>query len=124
MRSRQINCLNVAAAAAVALYYLCRSSVPGMTVRRNPEDRRPELLLAGAGNHVGLGSAIRSAAVFGWTRAFIEDRERIWFGLIPCSSATIRDVPEVTVITTQRTGLPLYKVDSHLGFHTSPPRGV
>ena len=68
MRSRRINCLNVAAAAAVALYYLRQPHALQRTARREPERRRPELLLAGAGDHVELGSALRSAAALGWSR--------------------------------------------------------
>lgn len=132
MQSHRINCLNVAAASAVALYYLCRAQVGPATARRNPESRRPDLVLMGAGNHVELGSAIRSAAAFGWTRAFIEDRDRVWFGvdrarrsegraaarrarndirLIPCSTDTSYGLPGVTVITTRRIGVPIHKAD-------------
>ncbi|PWU11207.1 MAG: hypothetical protein C5B50_23850 [Verrucomicrobia bacterium] len=65
MLSRRINCLNVAAASAVALYYLCCTRVGPMAVRGNPNNRRPEVLLLGAGDHAELGSAIRSTAAFG-----------------------------------------------------------
>jgi len=132
MRSRRINCLNVAAAAAVALYYLCGAPVRPATARRDPERRRPHVVLMGAGDHVELGSAIRSAAAFGWTRAFIEDRDRVWFGvaramrsegraaarrgrndirLIPCSIDTSYGFPDVTVITSERNGVPIHKAD-------------
>ena len=80
MFSRRVNCLNVAAASAVALYYLCGTRVGPMAIRGEPNNRRPEVLLLGAGDHVELGSAIRSAAAFGWGRVFIEDREQVWFG--------------------------------------------
>ena len=80
MLSRRINCLNVAAASAVALHYLCRARVGPMAERRHPASRRPELLLVGPGEHIELGSAIRSATAFGWGRAFIEDRDQVWFG--------------------------------------------
>jgi hypothetical protein len=59
MLSRRINCLNVAAASAVALYYLCGTRVGPMAVRGEPGNRRPEVLLLGPGDHVELGSAIR-----------------------------------------------------------------
>jgi len=71
MLSRRINCLNVAAASAVALYYLCARPVGGMAVRKDPRTRRPELLLLGPRDHFELGSTIRSAAGLGWERAFI-----------------------------------------------------
>src|SRR5437867_4301067 len=40
MTSRRINCLNVAAASAVALYYLCGTKVGPMAVRGDPANRR------------------------------------------------------------------------------------
>lgn len=80
MMSRRIGCLNVAAAAAVGLYYLCGTPVAPMRIRQNPASRRPEVLFLGAGDHVELGSAIRSAAAFGWNRLFLEDRYQAWFG--------------------------------------------
>jgi hypothetical protein len=63
MLSRRVNCLNVAAASAVALYYLCGTRVGPMAVRGEPNSRRPEVLLLGPGDHVELGSAIRSTAL-------------------------------------------------------------
>src|SRR5439155_13920378 len=78
--SRRINSLNVAAASAVALYYLRGTPVRPMAVRKDPRSRRPELLLLGADDHFELGSTIRSAAALGWERVFIEDRHRVWFG--------------------------------------------
>jgi tRNA G18 (ribose-2'-O)-methylase SpoU len=75
-----LNTLNVAAAAGVALYYLSTGAGGKLQVRSKPHIRRPEVLLMGAGDHVELGSAIRSAGAFGWNRLFIEDREQMWFG--------------------------------------------
>src|SRR5260370_40134140 len=80
MLSRRCNCLIVAAASAVALYCLYAPPVGAMAVRKDPRNRRPELLLLGAGDHFELGSTIRSAAGLGWERAFIEDRHQVWFG--------------------------------------------
>jgi len=132
MQSRQINCLNVAAASAVALYYLCGTRVGPMATTRNPSSRRPELLLLGAGDHFELGSVIRSAAAFGWERAFVEDREKVWFGcdravrsegraaarrgrneirLIPCPPTTTYRYPRVTVITRRPVGKPLNRIN-------------
>ena len=132
MVSRQINCLNVAAASAVALHYLCSARVGTMAKVRDPERRRPELLLLGAGDHIELGSAIRSAAAFGWRRAFIEDREQLWFGsdritrsegraaarrgrnpirLVPCSAEADHSFPEVTIVTTSPGGVPLHRAN-------------
>jgi len=130
MQSRRINCLNVAAASAVALYYLCGTRVGPMAVRRDPSSRRPELLLLGAGDQIELGSSIRSATAFGWERAFIEDRDQVWFGcdrvvrsegraaarrgrneivLIPCRAGATYAYPRVTVITCRPVGEPLHR---------------
>lgn len=80
MVSRRLNCLNVAAASGVGMYYLGRGGGGSLQARANPERRRPELLFVGGRDHVELGSAIRSAGAFGWSRLFIEDRGRAWFG--------------------------------------------
>ena len=130
MQSRRMNCLNVAAAAAVALYYLCGQVVGPMASRRDPRSRRPELLLLGAGDQFELGSTIRSAAAFGWERAFIEDRHGVWFGcdravrsegraaarrgrndivLVPCLERAVYAYPRVTVITCRGPGVPLHR---------------
>jgi len=132
MLSRRINCLNVAAASAVALYYLCAQAVGPMAVRKDPRSRRPELLLLGAGDQIELGSTIRSAAAFGWERAFIEDRHQVWFGcdrairsegraaarrgrndilLVPCPEHAAHGYPRVTVITCRGLGAPLHRAN-------------
>jgi hypothetical protein len=132
MFSRRINCLNVAAASAVALYYLCGTRVGSMAVRGEPNSRRPEVLLLGAGDHVELGSSIRSAAGFGWGRVFIEDRQQVWFGCergirsegraaarrgkneilcIPCPAGAEHGFSRVTVITTKAIGAPLHRIN-------------
>jgi hypothetical protein len=130
MLSRRINCLNVAAASAVALYYLCLPPVGPTATRKNPRSRRPELLLLDAGDHFELGSSIRSAAALGWERAFIEDPHRVWFNcdrviraegraaarrarneilLVPCPPASTYKYPQVIVITRQKIGMPLHR---------------
>jgi tRNA G18 (ribose-2'-O)-methylase SpoU len=132
MLSRRINCLNVAAASAVALYYLCGTRVGPMAVRGEPNSRRPEVLLLGAGDHVELGSAVRSCAALGWGRVFIEDRQRVWFGCerairsegraaarrgkneilcIPCPEGARHGFDRVTIITTQANGAPLHRIN-------------
>ena len=80
MVSRSVNCLNVAAAAGVALYYLTRRSGAKRITRNDPNRHRPEVLVLGGGDHFELGSTIRSAAAFGWRRLFLEDRASVWFG--------------------------------------------
>ena len=132
MVSRRINCLNVAAASAVALYYLCGTRVGRMAVRGEPNSRRPEVLLLGPGDHVELGSAIRSCAAFGWGRVFIEDRQQVWFGCergvrsegraaarrgkneilcIPCSESSAHGFARVTIITAGPKGIPVHRVN-------------
>ncbi|MBK6734106.1 MAG: hypothetical protein IPG61_08445 [bacterium] len=80
MDSKAINCLNVAAASGVGLYYLTRGGVGRMRAGGSPDGRRPELLLVGGDDHVELGSAIRSACAFGWRRCLIDDPGGVWFG--------------------------------------------
>jgi tRNA G18 (ribose-2'-O)-methylase SpoU len=132
MLSRKINTLNVAAASAVALHYLAHVSVGPMRQRSKPNKKRPEILLMGGEDHIELGSAIRSATAFGWQRAFVEDRERIWFGcnrvirsegraaarrgrnsirLVPCSIEVSHGFPEVIIITTNSLGKPLHRMN-------------
>jgi hypothetical protein len=132
MFSRRINCLNVAASSAVALYYLRGTRVGSMAIRGEPNNRRPEVLLLGAGDHVELGSAIRSTAAFGWGRVFIEDREQVWFGCeravrsegraaarrgkneilcVPCTTGATHGFARVTVITTREVEAPVHRVN-------------
>jgi len=132
MQSRRINCLNVAAAAAVGLYYLCGSRTGPMAVRKDPGSRRPDLLLYQPADHFELGSTIRSAAGLGWDRAFIEDPQHAWFGcdravrsegraaarrgkneilLIPCPPQASYAYPRVTVITCKPIGAPLHRAN-------------
>jgi SpoU rRNA Methylase family len=133
MLSRRINCLNVAAASAVALYYLSTPPVGPMATRKDPRSRRPELLLLEAGDHFELGSTIRSATAFGWERAFIEDPHRVWFGcdratraegraaarrskneilLIPCPpAASTYSYPQAIVVTRHAIGTPLHRTN-------------
>lgn len=74
--SVQVNTLNVAAAAAVALYCLSRAREGRIG---GSSGRRPDVLLIGGPDAIELGSAVRSAACFGWTRLLIDDRHAIWF---------------------------------------------
>ncbi|MGA2588612.1 MAG: TrmH family RNA methyltransferase [Bryobacteraceae bacterium] len=132
MHSRRINCLNVSAASAVALYYLCGSRTGPMAIRNDPGSRRPDILLCEPSDHFELGSTIRSAAGLGWKRAFIEDRHQVWFGcgravrsegraaarrgkneilLIPCPPQATYAYPRVTVITRQKIGVPLDRIN-------------
>ncbi len=130
MVSQRINCLNVAAAAAVGLYYVTRGGGGKLKTQANPRKRRPDLLLMGAGDHIELGSSIRSACAFGWERALVEDRFGVWFGcdritrsegrgaarrgrnsihLIPQKKDTQHMYDEVCVATVEQTGIPLHQ---------------
>lgn len=78
MVSRRVNSLNVAAAAAVALYYLSKGSAPVYS-RSDPEKHRPDLMILAGDDHIELGSSLRSAAAFGWRQVLLEDPKKIWF---------------------------------------------
>jgi hypothetical protein len=80
LASRRLDTINVAAAAAVALYYMTRGGGGKLRTRAEPNRHRPEVLFLGPGDAIELGSALRSAAAFGWGRVFVEDRSRVWFG--------------------------------------------
>jgi tRNA G18 (ribose-2'-O)-methylase SpoU len=76
-QSRTVTTLNVAAAAAVAAWYVQRGSGPQARTAR-PELRRPALLVAGH-DHVEVGSSLRSAAAFGFRDVLLDDRGAGWF---------------------------------------------
>ncbi len=80
MVSKVVNTLNVAAAAGVTLYYLRRGGGAGLHHGTRPERRRPQLLFVAGRSHVELGSAIRSAAAFGWRHLLLRDPAGVWFG--------------------------------------------
>jgi tRNA G18 (ribose-2'-O)-methylase SpoU len=80
MPGRGVNTLNVASAAAVALYYLLDAAGRRAVRSARPDAHRPAVLLLGPGDHVEAGSALRSAAAFGWTTVGIDDRDKVWFG--------------------------------------------
>lgn len=132
MISKRMNCINVAAASAVALYYLSYGFKGKMQIRKELPKKRPEILLVSGSDHAELGSAIRSAAAFGWSRAFIEDRYSVWFGcnrvkrsegraaarrgrnpirLIPCKPDHQYFFREAVIVTTADLGISLPKVD-------------
>jgi tRNA G18 (ribose-2'-O)-methylase SpoU len=78
MQSVQLNCLNVAAAASVALYRLARQGRQ-IATRGGRSGGRPVVVLAGVDDAVELGSAVRSAACFGWNEVCVADRHDVWF---------------------------------------------
>jgi len=132
MHSRRIDCLNVAAASAVALYYLRGARAGPMATRSEPGSCRPDLLLSEPADHFELGSTIRSAAGLGWQRAFVEDTHNVWFGcdravrsegraaarrgkneilLVRCPAQASYAYPKVTVITHRQVGAPVDRVN-------------
>lgn len=76
-QSRTVTTLNVAAAAAVAGWYVLRGSGRQAQVAR-PQIRRPFFLLVGR-DHVEVGSSLRSAAAFGFRDVLLDDRGAGWF---------------------------------------------
>lgn len=76
-QSRTVTTLNVAAAAAVAGWYVLKGSGPQARAAR-PEHRRPALLIVGD-DHVEVGSSLRSAAAFGLRDVMLHDRGAGWF---------------------------------------------
>ena len=85
-QSRTVRTLNVAAAAAVAGWFVLRGSGPQARAKR-PDARRPALLIVGS-DHVEVGSTLRSAAAFGFRDVLLDDRGAGWF---EGSSATRRE---------------------------------
>jgi tRNA G18 (ribose-2'-O)-methylase SpoU len=81
MPGRGLNTLNVASAAAIALFYLLAPERRPMRKAPRPEQRRPGLLLVAPADHVEAGSVLRSAAAFGWRAVGLDDSERVWFGV-------------------------------------------
>jgi tRNA C32,U32 (ribose-2'-O)-methylase TrmJ len=75
--SRSVTTLNVAAAAAVAGWYVRNGSGEQARASR-PAGRRPAILLSGD-DHVEVGSSLRSAAAFGLTEVFLDDQGASWF---------------------------------------------
>lgn len=78
IQSVQLNCLNVAAAASVAIYRLARQGRQ-IATRGGRSGSRPVVVLAGVDDAIELGSAIRSAACFGWKEVCVADRHDVWF---------------------------------------------
>jgi hypothetical protein len=81
MSGRGVNTLNVAAAAAVAMYYLLAETRGPNRQARGSSRRRPALMLLAPADHVEAGSVMRSAAAFGWRSLALDDRLHTWFGV-------------------------------------------
>jgi len=128
--SAHINTVNVASAAAIALFHLSRARETRIAASGGKGRGRPDVLLTGVTDAIELGSAVRSAACFGWPRLFIDDRHAMWFtcdrvtrslgrGAARRARNPIRVLPvredgefdEVCVINTRGHGEPLRRAN-------------
>jgi tRNA G18 (ribose-2'-O)-methylase SpoU len=130
--SVHINTINVAAAAAIALYFIARGGGQRLHARGEPHRSRPELLFVGPTDAIEVGSAVRTAACFGWARLFLDDRHGAWFAkdrvtrslgrgaarrgrnaihVIPARADGSGAFDEVCVVTARGDGEPLQQVD-------------
>jgi tRNA G18 (ribose-2'-O)-methylase SpoU len=140
MPGHGVNTLNVASAAAVALYYLLNASGRRSPRSSRPETHRPTVLLVGPGDHVEAGSTLRSAAAFGWRTVGIDDRDKVWFGtpratrtegraaarshrnplrVVPMQTGAHTGFSRVVVIGTRADGPPLHRVNLAGGARTA-----
>ena len=127
--SAHINTVNVAAAAAIALFHLSRSR-EGRIGASGGGRSRPDVLLTGVSDAIELGSGVRSAACFGWPHLFVDDRHAAWFacdrvtrslgrgaarrGRNPIRVLPVRDdvaFDEVCVVNARGDGEPLRRTD-------------
>lgn len=79
MRPQPNFSLNVAGAAAAALYQLQSSTQPKRH-RRTHGRERPDLLFWQPRDAADLGSSLRAAYALGWDAASVVDTHRVWFG--------------------------------------------
>jgi tRNA G18 (ribose-2'-O)-methylase SpoU len=79
MRARPGISLNVASAAAAALYQLVHATAPKRHKRTRGLDR-PALIFWEPSDPADLGSSMRTAYALGWDRAWLVDRHNVWFG--------------------------------------------
>ena len=128
--STNINTVNVAAAAAIALFHLSRARDGRIGTSGSGGRGRPDVLLTGVSDAIELGSAVRSAACFGWPRLFLDDRDAPWFasdrvtrslargaarrGRNPIHVVPVREdaaFEEVCVVNARGEGEPLRRTD-------------
>ncbi len=125
--SRNINCLNVAAAASVMLYYFAIEQQLPYKQRSlaSIQRSRPDVLLVGGCDHMELGSALRSVCAFGWEKVFLDDRGDAWYDccrriksegrgtarrgrnpikVLPYRAESLREYHKTIVFTTQSGG--------------------
>jgi tRNA G18 (ribose-2'-O)-methylase SpoU len=78
MRSRPGISLNVAGAAAAALYQLRAAALPKRHKRTHGSDR-PDLIFWEPHDAADLGTSLRTAYALGWDSAWVMDRHHVWF---------------------------------------------
>jgi tRNA C32,U32 (ribose-2'-O)-methylase TrmJ len=78
MRAQKGISLNVAGAAAAALYQLLHAGEPKRHKRSHGADR-PELVFWEPHEPADLGTSLRAAYALGWGRARVVDRHHVWF---------------------------------------------
>jgi tRNA G18 (ribose-2'-O)-methylase SpoU len=78
MRPRPGISLNVAGAAAAALYQLLHAGSPKRH-KRTRVGERPELVFWEPHDAADLGSSLRAAYALGWDSVRVVDRHRVWF---------------------------------------------
>lgn len=78
MRAQKGISLNVAGAAAAALYQLLHAGEPKRH-KRSHGAGRPELIFWEPHDPADLGTSLRAAYALGWDRARVVDRHRVWF---------------------------------------------
>lgn len=79
MRQSQLTSVNVAVAAAVSLYVLERDVARRGMKESGLRQSDVDVLLVGPDDPSEVGSLLRSAWAFGWRRAFLDDRNGVWF---------------------------------------------
>jgi tRNA G18 (ribose-2'-O)-methylase SpoU len=78
MRAQHGFSLNVAGAAAAALYQLLHANEPKRHKRSHGAER-PELVFWEPHDPADLGTSLRAAYALGWDRARVVDRHHVWF---------------------------------------------
>jgi tRNA G18 (ribose-2'-O)-methylase SpoU len=78
MRNRPGLSLNVASAAAAALYQLLFAHAPNRA-RRGHGRQRPELVFWAPRDAADLGTSLRTAYALGWDAVWVMDRHHVWF---------------------------------------------
>jgi hypothetical protein len=71
--------VNVAVAAAIALYVLEHDLARRGISQSRPTNRNVDVLLEAPSDPSELGSLLRSVWAFGWRKVYVSDRQGVWF---------------------------------------------